>query len=441
MRLNRCKLISQLGKQLSATEFYSTEDICMLQNRKLTLLLKSAYENTVYYRDIFDMLALKPTDIVTIDDLKKIPILDKETLRSRHDDLINAKIKCTHHRTTTGSTGVPLDVVYSEDNKLMEMALMRRFERNIGVNGLKEINLWGRPQGDLRSMLIRKIKSYIYNIRYENVYDYTRKDFLELLCKLQYMPHIYLRGFANGVYMLALAAQSKNIKLDISAISVTAEKLYSYQRALINRYLGTNLYDQYGCGEINSIAFECDKHNGLHHAFEHSIIELENEVCDEYGNRTGELIITNLDNLAMPLIRYKNGDIVTISANECKCGRKGILLKTIEGRLYDFITGPNGRSIHSAFLDHILVESNILYKNGVKEIRIVQTAINEICIQYVCDKVINENDFAFFVKAVSDKLGDISFGFQRVDSIKNMKSGKRKFVVPLCDYEKDKTIL
>ena len=90
--------------------------------------------------------------------------------------------------------------------------------------------------------------------------------------------------------------------MELNAVSTTAEKLFKFQRKKMVEAFGENIYDQYGCGETLSIAFECEKHEGLHITNEHTILEIidkKNQV-----NNRGRVIITNLDNYAMPIIRY-----------------------------------------------------------------------------------------------------------------------------------------
>ncbi len=430
--------------QLTNSDFLSCEEILDFQYEKLKKLINHAYLNVPYYRLLFDSLRIKPTDIQTIDDLRIIPILDKNTIQSNYSLMIASDAKNYYKRTTTGSTGVPLCVYYDYNNKLNEIALMQRFLISIGKEfGSKEINLWGRPDKGIQDFLNRKIKGLIYNTNYLNVYRFTEDNLDNVLCELVKNPKIHLRGFTNVIYILACKLQEMGKQINVDAVSVTAEKLLQSQREVIETYLTKNLYDQYGCGEINCIAFECNKHAGLHHAFEHSIIEIVNniETKSSESNDSGELVITNLDNYAMPLLRYRNGDIITLTKQKCTCGRHSQLITNIDGRLYDFIEGINGNKIHSAFLDHILVDSHVLFKYNVKEIRIIQTGLEQINIQYVSNNTIPEEEFDKINNEIYAHLGLMKIAITKKERLASTKNGKRKFVIPYSDFLQDPSIL
>jgi len=427
--------------ELEKSEFWTPIVINEFQNRKLRNLIIHAYNQVPYYKFIFESQRLKPSDIQTVNDLYKIPILEKDTIQKNQPSMISLNHKSYYTRTTTGSTGVPLCIKYDYNNKLIEIALMQRFIRSIGKElGAKEINLWGRPDRSFSAEVNRVMKKLIYNIDTINAYNLTEEKIYDILHQLTLNPNIHLRGFTNVIYLLACKLQEIGTKINVDAVSVTAEKLLRSQREVIENYLTKNLYDQYGCGEVNSIAFECCKHEGLHHAFEHSILELTNK-NEQNDSESGEAVITNLDNFLMPLIRYRNGDLITLAKHKCSCGRSSKLIKSIDGRLYDFIEGANGRKIHSAFLDHILVDANILFKYTTLEIRIIQTNLDQINIQYVANEIIPEDEFNEIKHEINRHLGHMKTTITKKCKISESINGKRKFVVPYSDFISNKNIL
>jgi len=433
--------IKSLRKELTETEFYDPSQIKDYQNNKLRQLIQHSYLNVPYYKQIFDEHKIKPVDIKSIEDLAMLPILEKSTIQ-RNFHLLTASNSAKYFkRTTSGSTGAPLKILYDKGNKLIEISLMLRFLSGIGKDiGSKEINLWGRPDNTTWAKLIRFIKGFLYNTEFWNVYLFKDKDYSDIISKIMKNPKIHLRGFTQAVFMLACKLRENNISINVEAVSVTAEKLLNAQREVIERYLTKNLYDQYGCGEVNSIAFECNHHNGLHHAFEHSVLEIVNDDNTVAMNK-GAVVITNLDNYAMPLIRYRNGDLIKLSDKICDCGRSGNLIQSIDGRLYDFLVGANGVKVHSAFLDHILVDSNLLERYKVREMRIIQTEVEVLVLQYVSELEIPEVSFKSFEHEIIEHLGVMKIIYLKKDFLKDTRNGKRRFVIPLNEYLKDPAIL
>jgi phenylacetate-CoA ligase len=432
--------VKPILSELKKTEFYNDNLIKDYQSKKLQKLVLHAYNNVPFYYDLFNRYKVKPENIRSVDDLKKLPILEKETIQSNYSRLLATNVSRTYTRKTSGSTGAPLKITYDKQNKLIEIALMLQFLSNIGKEiGSTEINLWGRPGNSINERILRYIKGFIYNKKLKDVYQFNDQDFSDLARELSNSPNIHLRGFTQAIYLLACKLRDNNNPINIDAVSVTAEKLFEHQRILIGKYLTKNLYDQYGCGEVNSIAFECNIHNGLHHSFQHSVLEILDK-SGEITNDSGDVVVTNLDNYAMPLIRYRNGDIIKLSHKSCSCGRSGKLIKSIEGRLYDFIEGANGEIIHSAFLDHILVESSLMDEYNIQEIRIIQTSIDEIVVQYVAKKEIPENCFRDFQEKLIYRLGSLNIIYEKKLHINETTNGKRRFVVPLNEFLKNPSV-
>lgn len=429
-----------ISSELNKTEYYNESQIKNYQNIKLQLLINHAYRNVPFYKELFDKNGIKPEDIKTVEDLKKIPILEKSDIQNNYYNLSANNVPKVYNRTTTGSTGMPLKLLYDKKSKLIEIALMERFSAGIGkAIGSRQIILWGRVNNSRKVRFKQFVQKIFYNIETINVYKLDDKGYSDIAGELSKCPNIHLRGYTNSIYMLACKLSDSKTTVNIDAVSVTAEKLHKFQRDLIEKHLTKNLYDQYGCGETNSLAFECNHHKGLHHAFEHSILEIAND-DGSIANKEGAALITNLDNFAMPLIRYRNGDIIKLSDQACTCGRSGLLIESIQGRLYDFIEGTNGVNVHSAFLDHVLDDSGLFSKFKVRELRIIQTRKNELVVQYVSDSKIPLKNFSFFENTIIEQLGKMNFLYVKKVSISNTLTGKHRFVVPLAEFEKNPSI-
>ncbi len=421
--------------EYAQSDFFTTDQIAHYQNNKLKNLIEHAYKNVPYYTSIFNKNGLTPKDIQTVQDLQKLPILEKKDIQNNNDALRAKNSNASYSRTTSGSTGKPLTIDFDAENKVVEMALVQRFNDQIG-NTAKDTQLllWGGHASTFKDKIKSFIKQKVYNYKLIDTYSLSNELLEELALKISKGKYPDLRGYTSAVYMLAKKMEEMGLSVNLNSISVSAEQLFDYYRSDIKLCLGNNLYDQYGCGETNSIAFECNRHVGLHHAFEHSILE----VVDHQNNpsETGHIVITNLDNYAMPLIRYRNGDLATLNNAECTCGRNSQLIKKIEGRTYDFIKGLNGKIAHGGFFDDVLLESGFTKKYNIKEIRIIQTNVDELTIEYISDDQVTDESKNNVIAMYQKFLGEMKIVFKEVKKMKLTKAGKRKFIISYEEYQK-----
>jgi phenylacetate-CoA ligase len=124
---------------------------------------------------------------------------------------------------------------------------------------------------------------------------------------------------------------------------------------VIEAVFGCPVFNRYGCREVGIIASECPAHDGLHVAAEGLVVEV---LCDGRPARPGELgavVVTDLLNRAMPLIRYRVGDAAVPEDRPCACGRGLPRLRSVTGRVADFLVGADGRLVAGPFLAHALV--------------------------------------------------------------------------------------
>jgi len=413
-------------KYISKIEYLTKSEIESYQLRKLNLLLDYAYKYVPFYKEKLNSIGFGCKGLKSIDDLKKLPIISKNELRENFNLFIPKKeIKFTTGRTS-GSTGEPLIYRKCNNCKVIEMALGLRFEKNMGIKiEDRKLLIWGGIEMNSYNKMIRYIKNYIYNYDVYNNYNINNDSISNLLNKLYKNKYLYYRSYPST---LALVAREINNKQQIfnncpKAISVSVETLMVSDRNIIEKVFGKILYDQYGCGEVNSIAFECSEHQGLHHAFEHSIIE----VLDDNNNasKSGRLIITNLDNYAMPLIRYENGDVITLSENQCSCGRESILISNIEGRIFDRIVGINGNIVHGGFFDDLILKSN----TNINKWQIVQNDIDNLILYYVSKDDISMASKNYIEQYIKKQLGlNTKITYKKKNYLLPEENGKYKFV-------------
>jgi phenylacetate-CoA ligase len=160
--------------------------------------------------------------------------------------------------------------------------------------------------------------------------------------ELERFQPVMISGYPSSLYPLALAFQKYAVAgLSVRAIYSTSETLFNSQRQVLEEAFGCKVFNAYGNSEMCGNIFECEA-GELHLRSEHSHIEILREDGVQCGpGETGRLVCTNFSNRAFPLIRYDIGDIVIVSKDQTsKCGRGGVLIDNIVGRLEDCVVSP-----------------------------------------------------------------------------------------------------
>ena len=397
LMLKRQKGFFDKLEEFEKTQYWSESELRAYQQEKLRKLMKHAYETVPFYKELFDNKRLKPNDIKKIEDLQKLPVLDKETLRSNRERLISTDMnEKSYFRRTGGSTGVPLSIANNYSAAIIEQALFYRFLRWMGYEwGDEIIEFWGEPVVEPFTLSLKKrISRAIHNKTFVSTFSVNEEVLFNFASRITKFPPKILRGYASSIYLLALKSLELGVKIKLNAVSATAEKLFPFQRDKIRNAFGENIFDQYGCGETNSLAFECERHKGFHVASEHVVLETLDE--KRQSSSSGKVAITNLDDYAMPIIRYNNGDVARWASGKCSCGRHSPLLVEIEGRVSDFIEGLNGNKVHAEFFAHILGGLDIATKYSIKEFRVVQEKIDKLRIEFVTEDDLCRKDKQIF---------------------------------------------
>jgi len=137
------------------------------------------------------------------------------------------------------------------------------------------------------------------------------------------------------------------------SIVTSAEGLEPDERALVERVFGCPVFNRYGCREVSVLASECPAHTGLHVMAEGLLVEIETPQGPAGPGEMGSILITDLLNDGMPLVRYRIGDLGSWAPGECPCGRGLPTLERIWGRAYDFVGTPDGRRYHGEFFMYL----------------------------------------------------------------------------------------
>jgi len=399
--------------------------------QQLRRLLHHAYENVPYYRIIFDERGLKPKDIQTIDDLRKLPYLDKDTFKLHYNEIIARNVQskrlCTVH--TGGTTGKPLQFYQDPSEIEKEMAFVFHQWSRVGYKpGEPLVKLGGMSIGP--NALTRNHPLYYdppANILYLWPSISRKKEARYYLKKIKTFESRFLWGYPSAIASFAHLVRKCGlvVPFKLKAVLFASETVSNWQREISEEVFDCKVLDLYGQTEHVAIAAECEGSHAYHFVPQYGVTEIAS------GSR--EIIATGFLNYVNPFIRYRTGDITSFPAlSNCKyCGRAYFpIVKKIEGRIADCIITPRETLISPSFIIDALHSD---YKT-IKSTQLVQTCIDRVVLRVTLYDKRNPSKSNKEVQILRQNLqnilgDDIQIKIEVVDKIERLKSGKFKWII------------
>jgi phenylacetate-CoA ligase len=419
-------------RDLKKTEFLPREERQRLQLSRLQQLLQNAYEHTPYWRRIMDDLAIGPNDVKELKDLRRFPLLIKDTLRSRREEMVwSEEGRRPMLVRTSGSTNEALEFYTSSTREAHINAARMRGHEWVGVRrGEKELYYWGSPVELSKQDKIKRFRDRLINDGLTNGFEVTPqrlKGYFEQW--LRWQPKCifgYPSTFALTVIMAeALGTDLRELKRrGLAVILTTSEILSDVDRKLIAEGFGVPVYDSYGLREAGLIGHECEQ-GTMHCMDEQLILETVDPETLQPVEGEGELVVTNIVGPAFPIIRYRTGDIVTLSHKKCDCGRTLSSVKISGGRAVEFVVTKAGKWVVG--YSFIYIARSV---KGIVKFQVVQEKLGEIRIRLVVDERFPEDGVAQIRHKASQRLGgDDLIEVEIVEDIKPARSGKYRPVI------------
>ncbi len=416
---------------LEESQWWPYEKLQAFQWEELMKLLKHAYENAPYWCSQFDKLEQKPPDIKTMEDFRRLPIIDKNTIRTHYNDLIASNYRGkTWRKSTGGSTGQPLHFECMADTYDWRVADSRRGYSWAGCeDGKKSAYIWGVAIG--KTPVLTRLKVSLHHAflrqRYYNSFVFTEEKMSAALRDMNRFKPEYIVGYTNPLYEFTkYVARSQMLKFKPQAIISAAEKLHEFQRDKIRAVFGCPVFNTYGSREFMLIASECEVHKGLHVNIENLVVEIikDNGEPAKPGEM-GDIVITDLHNYGMPFIRYKIGDMAVASNRLCSCGRGLPMIEDIVGRSLDMIRTPDGKHIPGEFFPHLMKEFR-----WVKQFQVIQEDMDSLIIKIMREGEMRDREFNIMKDEIAKVIGQKTVvDFQFVKDIPLTQTGKHRVTI------------
>ncbi|HEY1376890.1 MAG TPA: phenylacetate--CoA ligase family protein [Gemmataceae bacterium] len=419
-----------LRTELARRQFDRPAVVRARQVVALRRVLQHAATTVPYYRDLFGRYAFQPDDVYSVDDLQSLPLLTKTAIRERGPELLSDSYRGRPltRKTTSGSTGVPLEVQLDAGGLSWKRACTLRADEWSGwQRGGRVAKVWGNPEYRRHG-----VKGWLRNRLYEraihlDTLDMTPDAVRRFVAQLNRTRPELLFGHAHSVYLLADFIDRHGLKAHRPAgIITTAMVLHEWQRRRIEATFACPVTNRYGCEEVSLIACECERHAGLHVNADSVLVEIVRDGKPAEPGTPGSIVVTDLSNFAMPLVRYLIGDVGVLADRACECGRGFPLLESIEGREADYVVTADGRLISGISL----TENFAVLVPGVAQIQIVQEQLRKFLFRIVRGGDWGPASERKLAELVAERFGkNVRYALEFVDLIPQEPSGKYRFCI------------
>lgn len=411
------KIKNQLNEIEFGVEHPMSDKAIQIKENDLSRLLDHAVKTTAYYKSLSGL-----------DSISDFPVIRKTTIQDNFElfKSVEFKDKPNFKVSTSGSTGVPFFLFQNQDKRTRNRADVIYFfnESNFKVGDrLYELEVW---RGHNKK---GKLKSWLQNVEQFDISRLTDESIETFLGLLKSDKHSKktLLGFASAYEMIAQYLERNNIvlkDLGITSAIANAEYLNPYTKATLGKHLNTVVLSRYSSEEVGIIAqqtIESPDCFVVNHASYHvELLHLDNDTPAKVGE-FGRIVVTDLFNYAMPIIRYDTGDIAQYGLN-----KDGVMeLVRIEGRQMDLIYDSKGKLISS----FVIYTKFYNYYHLLKQYQFIQQGEKE----YEVKLNLQEDNFKFENQLVADIKSDFGedahITITYVDEIPALASGKRRKVI------------
>lgn len=412
------------------------DHILAVQNQRIQAIVAHAYATVPYYREVMDQAGLRPENFRCSDDLAQLPLITGNLVaqapeRFRSCQYTDSEVLQLH---STGTSGRAKSIVY--DRAALFAALAHGHRQRVAL-----ARCVGRTFG-YREMIVARsmgVSSVLRNF-YESYswtpkrIDFTREavqpkgSLTDNIAQINAFQPDVIRGYGSYIGALFRSAWEQNIPLSRpKAIVYGADRMADRDRQLIESEFRVPVLSTYQAAEALRIAFQCERRTGFHVSLDDVAIR----VVDQEGQPvapggTGEIVLSNLTNRATVLLNYKLGDVVTLSASPCACGRTLPTLDRIQGRADDLIVSPGGQLTHA-----LALMEKLQTVPGIVQMQLVQDDLHRFTLRTVYAVHANRLQTCQQLEAAfRDMFGtNLSLAIEPVDTITPGPGGKVKAVI------------
>ena len=432
--------VKYIFDDLKKTQWLSSSDINEIQNWRLEKLIWNSYVSVPYYRRIFQEHGIHPNDINSVDDISKIPMLNKSDVSENlyMDFFSEQHIKNEMHKiSTSGSTGQPFTVYADRQQLEVRFAsTLRALEWTGWKFGDKQIRLWHQKIGMTQTQFIKeKLDAVLLRRKFIPAFEISESSLKKLIDTLNSYSPVLIDGYAESLNFLAsYINQGGQLDFAPKGIMSSAQMLTSSTRNQIEKGFQTKVFDKYGAREFSGIAYQCGDPSKNYHVMDESyIVEILKDNKPAKPGEIGEVVITDLNNLSFPLIRYRIGDLARAVDNsgKCNCGRGLSQIGEIQGRTQALVHCKNGRWLPGTFFAHFFKEYDYL----VRFFQVIQEERGSFRLNVVKGSNWTESGWKKMLNELQIYTGQTQIETIFVEEIPLLATGKRTPVISKVEID------
>jgi phenylacetate-CoA ligase len=402
------------------------KELSLLRFNRLKEQLVKAYENVSYYQTAFKQRDLDPHRFKTLLELRDYPIIDRDVIQQNESLFLarNFPFEKMSRSHSSGSTGKPLWTYFDKNTWIRKKYLSKlRARMECGLKLGDNVAIFDTaPTAELVARNRKKMFSNpALRVKFFSIFEETEKNLNGLI---QWEAHD-IDSSPNHLFRIAQEMERKKLETpSVKRIFTSSEYLELSMRKFIEKIFGAEVFDIYGCTEIKEIAWECERHEGYHINEDDVIVEILHDDSPAQPGEIGDIVLTDLRNKAMPLIRYRIGDRGLLIAGNCSCGRSFSRMVPAAGRASEYITTPGGRKI-SPYRFTTAIEKT----RGLLQYQFIQETLDSITVKVIMDGQNNDKDIMGIQENIQTVLGNaMSIHMEICDKIKLEENGKYKVV-------------
>jgi len=421
--ISRAKFFEKM-EIIKEYEFIDREKIEEFQFSELKGLLETAYKEVPFYRKKFKARNITPNSLKKLSDLEKFPIVSKSEIRHQYKEMINKKYPIDSLKKTqsSGSTGEPKIFYYDKGAYGWRLASQFYGWQRAGFEFGEK---WLRISMAERNTLFYKIFNFFSRCIYIGLTEFGEEKYEEVKRVLERKKPTVIYSYASALYIISeyLDRQECNYTF-VKSIIVQGDICFPEYRDKIEKVFNTKVFDTYG-GDGVIISGQCVE--GNHHVLDLGVIV---EIVDDNFNivpegKIGKVLITDLHNTVMPLIRYEIGDLGAKTSINCKCGSNFSTIMSPIGRDTDVINLSNGVSLFVHYFTFLFEYYSEILQFQVREIGKDELLINLKVTDEFSDKLGQEIE-----KKILDYCkGGVKTKIELVKDIPLERSNKRRLVI------------
>lgn len=427
-------------RELRETEGLDPADAHRRKLERLSDLLEHCHENVPHYRDLLDEVGWSPslTGERLEEVFRRLPVLTKDTIRDKSKAMRSRDLDDRNwsFNTSGGSTGQPVRFIQDREYRAWREGMKMVYDAWAGwTYGQPKIKLWGSHRdlepGD--QPLKTRIERYLRNETWLSAYQASQEDQRDWVRAINEEQPRLILAYVESIYELAEFIEREGLEVHSpETVMTSAGTLDPKMREVISRVFDAPVLNRYGSREVGDIACSCREEDGLHVTpLNHYV-----EILDEDGTpvdpgEVGHVVVTSLTNRAMPLLRYRIGDMAAISKTPCACGRPWPVLEAVTGRRTDVFVAPDGSRVYGGYFRKLLY-----HEPWVKRFQFVQEQEDRILLRVVpagtqaqAKRAYEESsqELEAEVQEVMGEATTLEVAF--VDRIERSSSGKHRYTI------------